>query len=993
MSSVDKNNHENGRRYWRSLEQLADTPEFRKFLEREFPSSASEMNNAWSRRNFLTLMGASLALAGLTSCRRPEEKILPYVDPPEEVIPGVPEYFATTMPFGAGGYGLVVESHEGRPTKIEGNRLHPSSRGASNVFMQAAVLGLYDPDRSQHVLHKGAPSNWDNFVTFWRTQRSTHIAKNGAGLAVLSESFASPTLSRLKDEFLNTFPQATWVTYEPVSDETLMEGIKVATGGAYLPRYRFDKAEVILSLDADFLLTESENITHARDFMSGRRITSGKDSMNRLYVVEGRYSLTGATADHRLRVPSRQIGSLVLVLANELKKLGVSIPAVDNLNPVDIDSKHQHWLHVLAKDLFRTKGRCLIVAGHRQPAAVHALVFALNDALGNIENTISFITPVDKVFSSTRELQNLVTQMRAGDVSTLIILGGNPVYNAPADFDFAAALKRVEHAIHLSQYVDETSRVVGWHLPQAHFLESWGDARAHDGTLSVVQPLIAPLYGGHSSAETLQFIISGSNVPGYEIVRKTWKDILRKGDIEKKWRRVLHDGLLPDSRTPEARVRSDHRAIARTLAEHPLPTNDDGNLEIVFSVSPSVYDGRFANNGWLQELPDPVTKLTWDNPAQMSPRTAKALNVKNGDIVTLEYQGRKLEIPVWVVPGHADDSITLELGYGRTAAGQVGDGVGFNTYLVRTSSALHFGSGVKLTKTGRTHALADTQHHGSMEGRPIVREATLEEYRRNPHFAQKMVKHPPLVSLWKEPSYDEGYQWGMTIDLNACIGCGVCTIACQSENNIAVVGKEQVRKGREMHWIRVDRYYEGEVDEPKMVHQPVPCQHCENAPCEQVCPVAATVHDSEGLNVMVYNRCIGTRYCSNNCPYKVRRFNFFNYINEYSETMKMAQNPDVTVRSRGVMEKCTYCIQRINSARKKAKRENRTVADQEILTACQQACPTNAINFGNINDPDSQVVALKKQARNYHLLDELNVKPRTSYLARLRNPNPELEES
>ncbi|HWR83684.1 MAG TPA: TAT-variant-translocated molybdopterin oxidoreductase [Candidatus Deferrimicrobium sp.] len=988
-------NHSGGQKHWRSLEQLADTAEFRQFLHREFPQGASEMDNSWSRRNFLALMGASLALAGLTGCRRPEEKIVPYVQAPEEVIPGIAQRYATSMPFGAGAYGLVVESHEGRPTKIEGNPLHPSSRGASNAFMQAAILDLYDPDRSRHVLHKGHQKSWDDFVTFWREQRSSHVDDRGASLAVLCEPFSSPTMARLKREFLNTFPNSLWAAYAPVTDESIFDGTKLATGELLSPVYHFDQADIIVSLDADFLLTESDNVANARAFANGRRIDLQRVDMNRLYVAESGYTVTGAMADHQLRVQSSRIIAVAIALASELAAQGLQLDYMRGIPQPDLSADQLSWVKAIARDLMQARSRAVIVAGRRQPAVLHALVMAMNAALGNIGRAVSYVSPKDLAPSNTADLARLSAAIKSGRISTLIVLGGHPVYSSPVDLNLPESLKQVETVVHCGTHVDETAQQASWHLPETHFLESWGDARAADGTASVVQPLIEPLYGGRTAAEMLQFIVTGNEVRGYEIVRDTWKALLAGADFEKRWRAVLHDGLLENSAAPSATITIRHQEIHDLLSQQPSEFKDAGisNLEVNFAVSPSMFDGRFANNGWLQELPDPVTKLTWDNATLMSPKTANELGVGNGDVVSLTYRGRALEIPVWIVPGQADYSVSLELGYGRSFAGQVGNGVGFNAYALRTSDAPYFDSGLAISRTGRTYELATTQEHGSMEGRPLIREGTLDEYRKNPRFAQEMVEHPPLVSLWKDRAYNEGYQWGMAIDLNACIGCGACTIACQSENNIPIVGKTQVRKGREMHWIRVDRYFEGDVDNPRMAHQPVPCQHCENAPCEQVCPVAATVHDKEGLNTMVYNRCIGTRYCSNNCPYKVRRFNFFNYTKDYHETIAMAQNPDVTVRSRGVMEKCTYCVQRINEARRTAKREDRQITDGELLTACQQACPAQAITFGNIIAPDSQVAKAKADSRNYHLLGELNVRPRTSYLARLRNPNSELSEA
>ncbi len=984
-----------GKDYWRSLDQLAETPEFRKYLENEFPEGIGE-DNTFSRRNFIALMGASMALGGLLGgCRRPIEKIIPYVIPPEEIVPGVANRYATTMPFSNSAYGLIVESHEGRPTKIEGNPDHPSTMGMSNVFLQASILGLYDPDRSRAVLHDGEEAEWAEFAEFWNGQNEKFSKNRGEGLAVLSEPFSSPTLARLAGQFKRKFPKAKWVAYEPAGDENIYEGVKIASGKALRPVYHYNKAKVILSLDSDFLYSEAENITAAKGYADGRRLKSEKDDMNRLYMVESGFSVTGGMADHRMRLRGKLVGSFAAALIRELGAQGVRIDSIfPNISFITAPEFDRKWIKTLARDLIDNKGKSLVVAGNRQPAGVHAMVYAINYALGNNGNTVEYYSMNDSLISNRAEFASLTDDMQEGRIDTLIILGGNPVYDAYSDLGFESAMKKVENKVHLGSHADETSQDANWHIPQTHYLENWGDAVSAHRIKSVVQPMIAPLYDGHSVYELANLIAMGEDKSGYDIVRETWGGII-KSDFEKNWNRVLHDGLYKDQKSSAKKAGLNSGSIKnhlkKNISSYHSVLGDD--IEISFAVSPAVYDGRYANNGWLQELPDPITKLAWDNAALISHNTAEKLDVNNEDLIEIEYRGKKIEAPVWVVPGHVDNSIILTLGYGRKSCGKIGDDVGYNAYHLRNSDAPAFDTGVSINKTGSKYKLASTQDHSSMEGRPIVREATLEEYRDHPAFAPDMVEHPPLKNLWDDHSYEEGYQWGMTIDLNSCIGCNACTIACQSENNIPIVGKDQVSLGREMHWIRLDRYFTGDVENPEMVHQPVACQHCENAPCEQVCPVAATVHDKEGLNTMVYNRCIGTRYCSNNCPYKVRRFNYFNLTKDTPESMKMAQNPDVTVRSRGVMEKCTYCIQRISEAKIKAKADGKSVADGEIVTACQQACPTNAIVFGNINDPESEVSKIKSQNRNYELLKELNVRPRTSFLARVRNPNPELANS
>ena len=1011
------------RSYWRSLEQLDESPESRAFLEREFTEGASELPEGVTRREMMTLLGASLSLAGLAGCRRPVEEIVPFVTAPEEIVPGIPRYYATTMPFRRSAYGLIVESHEGRPTKIEGNPSHPSTLGASGSIVQASVLGLYDPDRSQSVTLKGERKSWSDFVTAWGPLSEAHNADGGAGLAVLSESFASPTLARLASELRARYPRLQWATYDAVSDESRLAGLRQATGRDVDLMLRLDRAAVILALDADPLLTDPEMIRHARGFADGRRAGASGGVMNRLYVVEGVFSLTGAMADHRLRLESRQIAPFLAALAARLDPSAAGAGSPTGAGVAGVDPR---WIDAVAKDLLANRGKGLIVAGERQPPSVHAAVCALNTSLGNTGTTVSYYDTTDAALPSVSSLASLVSAMTAGTVQTLVILGGNPVFDAPADLDFASAMAKVPHSIALGHSVDETSSKTEWHVPRAHYLESWGDARAVGGTVSVVQPLILPLYGGRTAVEVLGLMVGGKERPGYELVRETWRPILGEGEFDRKWNRVLHDGLLAGSELPEVVPALTAEPLAELARSVGAGEGSGDGLEVVFLPSPSLHDGRFANDGWLQELPDPLTKLTWDNPALLSPKAAETLGLASGDVVRVDYAGRSLELPVWILPGMADGVVALTLGYGRLRAGRIGSGVGFDTFTVRASKAPGFDSGARLTRLGRTYPLSATQEHGSMEGRPLVRESTVTELRsesasakvsadksaagaepaESPQGEGAPAAHPQgkvgalgvfaeeteHSSLFKEHVYDQGPQWGMTIDLNSCIGCNACMTACQSENNIPVVGKVQVSKGREMHWVRVDRYFSGEPSgSPEVVFQPVPCMQCEDAPCEQVCPVAATVHDQQGLNVMVYNRCIGTRYCSNNCPYKVRRFNFFNFTKDTPDVLKLAMNPDVTVRARGVMEKCTYCTQRINRVKIDAKLAGRELRDGDVKTACQQACPASAIEFGNIRDQSSRVAKAKADPRNYALLDELNAKPRTTYLAKVRNPNPDLE--
>jgi molybdopterin-containing oxidoreductase family iron-sulfur binding subunit len=950
-----------GRQYWRSLEQLAETPRFLEWLHREFPAHASEFTSGPSRRRMLQLMAASFGLAGLTACRRPVERILTASQGSEDVVPGAPSFYNTIMSLGGEASGLLVECHDGRPTKIEGNPNHPSSLGATSVYAQASVLSLYDPDRSKAVLKDGKPSSWEEFEKFAAARMGA-----GVGLRFLSEAVASPSLEAVRDHVLAHFPQSKWVEYEPLDCDQARAGAELAFKAPLVAQYHFDRADVVVSLDCDFLGQDAPTLSAIRAFTRRRRMDAPGDSMNRLYIVEGRHSMTGAVADHRLRMRPSEVRQFAEDLARELRLL----------SPPSAPDPRSKWLAALARDLESHRGRCLVVAGPRQPAEVHALAHWINQALGAVGVSVTYCEPPKR--PALISLSSLAAEISAGQVETLVILGGNPVFNAPADLGLGALLRKVPISIRLGLEEDETSAVCSWHLPEAHFLESWSDGRAADGTASVQQPLIEPLYGGRTAAEVLALLSGYKDRRAYDIVHNYWLT---------RW--SLADGVIPDTQFPEVKPVVDTARVQAALQVKPPVA---AGVELAFYPGWASWDGRFANNGWLQEAPDPMTRLTWDNAALISPTTARALGLGDGELVVLSAGGREVTMPVLVQPGHADNCVSVAVGYGRSRCGRVGQNVGFNAYALRTSGARWIAAGVEIRKTGKNHKLALTQNHQSMEGRPLVLAATLEEYRKDSQVIAKAAPHDPgTLSLYKERSYDHGYQWAMSIDLNACVGCNTCVVACQAENNIPIVGKDQVLRGREMHWIRVDRYYEGSPEEARVVTQPVTCQQCENAPCENVCPVAATTHSPEGLNDMVYNRCVGTRYCSNNCPYKVRRFNFLNFHKEISEVGKMVFNPDVTVRMRGVMEKCTYCVQRIEQKRIQAQREgHRTIRDGEIVTACQQACPAEAIVFGNMNDSASRVSKLRKQDRRYDLLGELHTKPRTTYLAKLRNPNPEL---
>ena len=949
-------------------------------------------------------MAASLGLAGvgLSGCiRQPDEKIVPYVRQPEDAVPGKPQYFATCTTLGGYSTGLLVESHLGRPTKIEGNPEHPASLGATDVFAQASILSLYDPDRSQTMMHGGRIGTWGEFLTALTSQLTGLRSQQGRGLAVLTETVTSPTLTDQLQSWRKDLSEAKWYQYEPAGRDNVRAGARMAFGDPVDTIYHFDKADVVLALDADFLAGMPGSVRYTRDFVDRRRLAgavrqekTSSISMNRLYAVESTPGLTGAQADHRLPLRAGDVEHLTRTLAARL-----GIPVADDVHPPLADVPTA-WLNALVSDLQSRPGSSLVIAGEGQPAVVHALAHAINRQLDNIGRTVEYVfsveaEPVDQLSS----LRDLIGQMQRGEVKVLVVLGGNPVYNAPAELEFEKAYDRVEFRVHLSQEYDETSFASHWHIPRAHYLEAWSDARAFDGTATIQQPLISPLYGGRTDHDLLAVMAGDSGLTTYQIVQRYWKARLGTDDFEKTWRRAVHDGVIPvtrsESRMPEWKFID--QVTRRDKQRNDAASLRSPELEISFCPDPTIWDGRFANNGWLQELPKPLTKVTWDNAALLSPRTAERLGVSNHELVDLSLSGRMVRAPVWVVPGQPNDSISLALGYGRTRVGRIGNGVGTNAYALRPARSEWFANGVQLKRTGARYNLAVTQNHHSMEGRDLVQVRTLSQFEQNPEFITAERRHPnQSPTLYPKPADSEN-AWGMVIDQTACVGCNACVIACQSENNIPIVGKEQVRVGREMQWLRIDRYYRGGIDAPDTLFQPVMCVHCENAPCELVCPVAATVHSHEGLNQMVYNRCVGTRYCSNNCPYKVRRFNFLDYDaereydGEHSPSLKLLRNPDVTVRSRGVMEKCTYCIQRINEAKIEAQIQNRPVKDGEVTTACQQACPAKAIVFGNLHDRESAVAKLKESPLNYSLLAELNTLPRTTHLARIRNPHPDLE--
>ena len=1053
------------REYWRSLEELADSPVFEEFVRREFPQQAEEWNDPLERRTFLKLMGASLALAGLSGCViQPPEKIVPYVRQPEEETPGRGLYFATAFSLSGIATPVLVRSNEGRPTKIEGNPDHPNNRNsdpndkgssATDIFAQASILTLYDPDRSQTPLYHAETSPWSTFVAQIRglieREGDGIRAKRGAGLRFLTETITSPTLAAQLKQILTDFPEAKWHQYEPINRDNARAGAIMAFGQDVQTTYDFSKADRILSLGSDFLAAMPGTLRYAREYAAKRRVNGEQHEMSRLYVIESTPTITGANADHRFSIKPSEIGAFAEAMrAGNLENRTFSPPS----------SIPEEWFAV-ADDLKRHQGASIVIVGDEQPPAVHALAHVLNNDFGNVGKTVFYTDPIEaNSVDQTQSLRELVGDIDAGKVETLIIIGGNPAYNTPIDLrlDFNRLKDKVKLRAHLSLYNNETSEICHWHIPAAHYLESWGDTRSYDGTVTIVQPLIAPLYQGKTAHEMLALFSDNYDRKPYDMVKEHWRGqglstptsrgsdrvqnagrmpanrpqdagaptataspAATPGDFESWWRKCLHDGFVPNTALPTKSValKSDWASsLAATPNTQPPSPN---TYELVFHPDPSIYDGRFANNGWLQELPKPLTKITWDNVALVSPNTARKMGVsppnyeedKKGreayvDMIRLTHGDRTISksVPVWVMPGQPDDVITLHLGYGRTTAGRVGTGPGFSAYDIRRSDAPWTAIGAWVSKTNQRFQLATTQVHFQMQApsetkpRDILRESSLEEYLKDKEHLHKereeQKKELRELSLYPDFDYQNqgnGYAWGMSIDLNSCVGCNACMIACQSENNIPIVGKEQVVRSRQMHWIRVDAYFKGDENKPEgPFFQPVPCMHCENAPCEPVCPVHATVHSAEGLNDMVYNRCVGTKYCSNNCPYKVRRFNFFLYQDWDTPTYQLMRNPDVSVRSRGVMEKCTYCVQRIQAAKIQSEIEGRSVHDGEIVTACQSVCPTEAIVFGNINDPNSKVSRLKALERDYSLLGELNTRPRTTYLSALRNPNPEIEE-
>ena len=1021
-----------GKRFWKSLDELADTPAFQQLMQEEFPrqsgsmAGAGEWVDAVSRRGFMKVMGASIALAGLAGCtKQPDEPIYPYIRQPEDLILGVPIFFATAHPFPTGAIPVLVKSDAFRPIKLEGNPEHPMSKGKSDAITQGTLLGLYDPDRSQHVLLRGQNASFAEFQTAF--SEGVRKTGNGQGVYFLSETITSPTLAAQWKQVQAAYPQARMVQWEPVNQDSSRAASKAAFGQYMDAQYKLEEADVILSLDADFLggIAHPGFLPMAAAYAERHRYEEDK-TMNRMYVVESMPTVTGFKAEHRLALKPSEIASFATALA------GGATPSLTNPD-------QQRFFTALVNDLKAANGRVVVIPGEQAPAAVHMAAHALNAAFGAVGKTVVYTDTVNPMpTEQNADLRALVLDMQAGKVQWLVMLGTNPIYNAPADTNFRELFDRVPNTVHLGTHVDETGSLAMWHINKSHYLESWSDARAYDGTISIVQPMIDPLYAGKGPHEVLQSLLGDPQGSAFDAVQATARTYMQ-GDFAGGWRKALHDGWVDGTALTPRTV-----AAAKTAPAATPTAGGAGDFEISFRPDSSLYDGRYANIGWLQELPKQVTNLSWDNAALMSLGTMEQLKVEQSDIVSIELGGRSIKAPTLLAPGHPDGVVTLHVGLGRdAAAGRVAAGVGFSAYPLRTLDQPLSAPGAKITKVSGTwdlcvtkvqniehrgayaqhdleHPLSDKQGTYSLAGheaieRSIIRYTTVAGAKKNPDFAHEGDAHTLVNKVGygpqgEAPKHGESFfpdawrydhtdpssrklqnAWGMAIDLNSCIGCNACIVACYAENNIAVVGREQVKIGRNMQWIRIDTYFEGDLHAPRAHFQPMNCQHCENAGCEQVCPVGATVHTPEGLNTMVYNRCVGTRYCSNNCPYKVRRFNFLLYSDYDTESLKFMRNPDVSVRSRGVMEKCTYCVQRIEAAKITADKENRAIRDGEVVTACQQACPTEAIVFGNINDPSSRVAKRKAEERTYQVLADLNYRPRTTYTAGVINPNPELE--
>lgn len=1009
MSSLNKDS------LYRSFDELENNQDYLKFKHREFQEDASVLETPVSRRSFLKLMGATAMLAGASGCsmnfRKPVKHIYPYAKEPEHDVPDKILYFATSTNIGQDVIGLLAKSREGRPIKIEGNPSHPNSLGATSAFHQASILDLYDPDRQQQILKKSVVSSKSDFESAMAELVSEKKQNRGKGLCLISEYSMSPTFHRVLKRFKYTFPEAKVVFYEPVNNDNSLHGIQSISGKYVTPDYRYDKASVIVSFDSDYLGVDQGSLISSSRFADSRDPELNHHKISRSYVFEPSLTLTGSKADHRFAVKGSEVEYIIYSLVNQLlEKNALYLPSKLKNKIADLANSYKKYidkdfLSALVDDVVNSSKKVIFVIGPRQPEFLHSLVFLLNNQLSSSKLVSYFNHPFKDSEMVTGKSLDHVSELcdETNAIDSVICLGANPVYDFSSNKNVADLFNRCKFSAHLTISENETSRLCKWVVPRSHYLESWSDLQSLQGVVSVVQPSIEPLYESYQEVEILNLLLS-QKTSSYDTLRTTWRSVLSS---QKKWESFLHHGFIQPVKNNEADVYISSVSYQNYIFNRSnYQTNDF--LELAFASSLKMYDGRFSNNGWLQELPDPITKLTWDNSAIMSINTAKDYGLKAGDILDLLVGDKRVQIVVNPIPGHVDNSMTVEIGFGRQVAGRVGERKGFDVNPVRFLENYHFNPKILIKRTDKVYELASTQNHGSMEDRALFRSGTITQYKTDPKFARNMVHVVGAQSLWEERPYDMGNQWGMAIDLSRCTGCNACVVACQAENNIPIVGKSEVLNGREMHWLRVDRYFEGEGEHSKSVHQPMTCLHCENAPCEQVCPVAATVHGEEGTNDMVYNRCVGTRYCSDNCPTKVRRFNyfdyhqrnpqsqpkkavhFFDYKKEPDPTVQLQFNPQVTVRMRGVMEKCTFCIQRIMKGKSDAANQDRDIIDGEVKTACQQVCPSNAIVFGNILDETSEIKNKKSLDRDYTILDTLHLKARLSYSCSISNPNEKL---
>lgn len=1045
-------------RYWRSLAELHGDESFTSdFVHREFPVAASEFPDGISRRRWMQLMSASLAMAGVAGCRYPEELIAPFVVRPAGRMPGETYFSATNVEIAGEVRHLLVRCVDGRPSKVEPSTEHPAG-GATGAYAQAAMLELYDPDRARGetgvpIHREGAkrvPSDWASFVRYGSALMRS--GGNGERFAVLMPPTTSPTTLRMLAKLQSKMPATSICFYDAVSGDVMGQATKQVFGTESRQDFDFSDAKVIVSIQSDLLGSQSAGGDNAKTFAKTRDPLAGDadpvvGKMSRLYVAEGGYTTTGAAADARIAIRPSQMPALIAELGRRvekaksgaLAKAGMKVETVTQqdqaYNEIDPQERLERFLDSAASDLAAAGDKGVLVVGEALGADMIAAGIDLNSQLGSL-GTIQKFTPLASASLNNQvTLSQLVSKMQAGDINEIFIVDANVVYNSPGDIDFTEALGHVEHSIYLGMYDDETAAQCEWSLPMSHPFESWGDCVGRQGHYGICQPQILPLLGGQAPAEVLALMMGEEEFEIAKLVRRTADSITGSAISDRQWRKLLHDGYA-DEMVVKADALEPQNGSVELPADAPVLRWDydeetfNNQIEVLFAPAEGLYDGRFANNGWLQELPQSITKLTWDNAAIMSPRTAKALGTKHALRVALRTDDGEVVLPVFEIPGCAPGVVSVAIGYGRTRVGMVGgmpdEGVptvGVDVSPIRTTGSMMRVESLEARPRLTPYPLSATQDHWAIDelGRDeaehrsftLIREGTTTLLEKLPQFTQAKGPHVPAVgpngSLWQEPMDEikktrpDLPQWGMSVDLSKCLGCNDCVIACQSENNVPIVGKEQVGNSREMHWLRIDRYFQGDEDHADIVQEPVACMHCETAPCEQVCPVAATVHTDEGLNAMAYNRCIGTRYCANNCPFKVRRFNFFNYneavgvgygIDAYPGNIERASrklqamvlNPEVTVRGRGVMEKCTYCVQRIEGAKINARKEGRTsVADGEIVTACQAACPTGAIEFGNVADPESRVSKAKADIRSYGMLTQLNVKPRTSYLSRIRN--------